>query len=117
MNDIDLHQALNYVWLCIDARYLQHQKEWSTKTFGPGERNEGVTDHIIKELQEIKDSDDPYEWIDVIILALDGAWRAGLEPEEIIRAIHAKQRENELRSWPDWRTAEPGKAIEHIRSL
>jgi len=22
---------------------------------------------------------------------------------------------NELRDWPDWRTAAPGKAIEHVR--
>jgi hypothetical protein len=31
-------------------------------------------------------------------------------------ALKAKQTKNENREWPDWRTAAPGKAIEHIRS-
>ena len=29
--------------------------------------------------------------------------------------IERKQTENEKRDWPDWRTADPDKAIEHIR--
>jgi hypothetical protein len=58
---------------------------------------------------------DVTEWADIVILALDGAWRAGHEPQAIIDAIRAKQARNEAREWPDWRTAEPGKAIEHIR--
>ena len=28
----------------------------------------------------------------------------------------AKQVKNEARTWPDWRTADPNKAIEHDRS-
>ena len=55
------------------------------------------------------------EWVDVIILAMDGAWRCGHTPEQIASAIVAKQTKNEGRTWPDWRTAEPGKAIEHVR--
>lgn len=56
------------------------------------------------------------EWIDVAILALDGAWRAGYSPSEIISALVAKQTKNESRQWPDWRTAPTDKAIEHVRA-
>ena len=101
----------------IDAAYLAHQREWSLATFGPGDRLRGVLDHIRKELQEIEaDPTDVNEWIDVVILALDGAWRAGWEPQEIIDAIVAKQARNEAREWPDWRTMSANEAIEHIRT-
>lgn len=100
----------------IDVEHLQNQKYWSEETFGPGDRTEGVIDHIRKELDEILENpQDISEWADLLILAFDGAWRAGFEPAEIIMAVKAKQQLNELRKWPDWRTAEPGKAIEHIR--
>ena len=55
------------------------------------------------------------KWIDVIILAIDGAWRSGHTSAEIIKALREKQAVNASRKWPDWKTAEPGKAIEHIR--
>lgn len=72
--------------------------------------------HIRKELREIEASPlDLEEWIDVVILALDGAWRAGHSPDDIITQLVAKQAKNEKRQWPDWRTADPGKAIEHIK--
>lgn len=102
----------------IDAAHLAHQREWSEATFGPGRRTLGVLDHIRKELAEIEDApDDVEEWVDVIILAFDGALRAGWNPQEIIDAIKAKQDKNERRSWPDWRSAPPDTAIEHVRSL
>ncbi len=101
----------------IDAAHLAHQREWSTATFGPGKRTNGVLDHIRKELAEIEDDPtDVTEWVDVIILAFDGAWRAGWEPQEIIDAIVAKQARNEARTWPDWRTMSEDQAIEHDRS-
>lgn len=99
----------------IDAQHLREQREWSRRTFGPGARTLGVLDHIRKELAEIEaDPEDLYEWVDVLILAFDGAWRAGWEPQEIIDAIKEKQARNERRQWPDWRTASPNQAIEHI---
>lgn len=102
----------------IDAAHLAHQREWSEATFGPGARLYGVLDHIRSELDEIvADPTDLAEWVDVIILAFDGAWRAGWEPQEIIDAIKAKQARNEGRTWPDWRTMSPDKAIEHDRSV
>jgi hypothetical protein len=97
--------------------HLHRQRAFSERTFGPGQRTEGVCDHIRKELVEIAATpDDVEEWVDVILLALDGAWRSGHTPEQIATALDAKQRKNEARVWPDWRTAAPGKAIEHIRS-
>lgn len=100
--------------------FLQHlvrQSAFSARTFGPGMRTQGVVDHIRKELIEVlANPADLSEWIDVTILALDGAWRTGATPEQIIAALVAKQTKNEGRQWPDWRTAEPGKAIEHVRT-
>ncbi|MCE5180507.1 MAG: DUF550 domain-containing protein [Betaproteobacteria bacterium] len=97
--------------------HLKRQSEFSLRTFGPGTRTYGVIDHIRQELDEIAaNPGDVTEWVDVVLLALDGAWRAGFEPEEIASAIAAKQERNELRRWPDWRTAEPGKAINHVRN-
>jgi hypothetical protein len=98
--------------------HLQRQREFSERTFGPGTRTTGIIDHIRKELREIEaDPTDVIEWIDVAILALDGAWRAGYQPEQIIDALVAKQAKNEARIWPDWRTADPERAIEHDRAV
>lgn len=100
----------------LDAAYMYRQIAFSHKTFGPGERTEGVVDHIRKELDEVLEHpEDIEEWADIIILAIDGAWRVGFMPEEIISAVKSKLEKNENREWPDWTTAEPGKAIEHIR--
>lgn len=103
--------------MVIDAAHLQRQRDWSTKTFGPGDRTYGIMKHIEKEFDEIvNDPTDAKEWIDVAILALDGAWRAGLEPQEIIDALIEKQSINEKRTWPDWRQFTYGEAIEHVRT-
>ena len=96
--------------------HLARQRSFSERTFGPGARTKGVIDHIRKELLEIEAAPaDLSEWIDVVILALDGAWRTGATPEQIIAALVAKQDKNEARQWPDWRTAAPDQAIEHVR--
>jgi len=101
----------------IDAEHLWRQKQWSIRTFGPAKRTLGVLDHIRKELAEIEaDPDDLGEWVDVIILAFDGAWRHGWEPQQTIDAIVAKQTRNEARSWPGWRTMSEDVAIEHDRT-
>ena len=94
--------------------HLHRQRAWSERTFGPGPRTAGVIDHIRRELDEIEAAPfDLEEWIDVAILAFDGAWRAGYPPEEIAAALQRKQLLNEDRKWPDWRTADPNQAIEH----
>lgn len=100
----------------IDAAHIDRQRTFSEITFGPGRRTDGIVDHIRKELGEIQaDPGDLEEWVDVVILALDGAWRTGASSQAIIDAIKAKQEKNERRGWPDWRTADPNKAIEHVR--
>ena len=101
---------------CINEAHLERQRAWSRETFGLGARTKGVIDHIRKELVEIEaDPSDLGEWVDVIILAFDGAWRAGHEPHQVITAIKDKQSRNELREWPDWRLRSDDEAIEHIR--
>lgn len=102
---------------CFDLiRHLHRQRRFSLNTFGPGTRSKGVIDHIRKELVEIEAAPlELEEWVDVILLALDGAWRAGYSPEDIAEAIEGKQERNEARAWPDWRTASPDQAIEHVR--
>lgn len=97
-------------------KQLWRQKEFSIKTFGPSERLDGVIDHIKKELKEVEEN--PYdleEWIDIVLLAFDGARRAGHSPEEIAQALSDKQTKNENRVWPDWRNVDPSKAIEHVK--
>jgi hypothetical protein len=77
----------------------------------------GVIDHIRKELIEVEaEPSDLKEWIDVVTLALDGAWRAGYSPEQICDQLDRTLTRNENREWPDWRTARPDKAIEHKRA-
>jgi dATP/dGTP pyrophosphohydrolase len=97
-------------------RFIQEQRQFSLATFGPGTRSKGVVQHIRKELAEIEaDPTELSEWIDVVILALDGAWRAGFAPEQICEALQAKLEKNKAREWPDWRTMTEDQAIEHVR--
>lgn len=101
--------------------HLEHQRDWSLRTFGPHDRQHGVIDHVRRELEEIE-LELNYglgreqllgEWVDVIILGLDGAWRSGHTPAEVVEAIIEKQRRNESRRWPDWRGLPVDRAIEH----
>lgn len=65
------------------------------------------------------------EWVDVAILGFDGLLRsiAAANPhwtfdrvaEQAVALVISKQGKNELRDWPDWRTADTEKAIEHKR--
>ncbi len=113
-----LRNEINDGVASIDVAHLDRQREWSKKTFGPGPRTEGVLDHIAKELEEIRAApEDLGEWVDVIILAFDGAWRAGHASQDIINAIVVKQARNERRVWPDWREFSENQAIEHDRSV
>jgi Protein of unknown function (DUF550) len=99
------------------VEYYKRQIEWSERTFGPGERSRGVVDHIRKELHEIEaDPHDLMEWVDVVILAMDGFWRHGGKAEDFLPMLLAKQTKNMNRSWPDWRTMSPDRAIEHVRT-
>jgi len=97
--------------------HIDRQRAFSERTFGPGTRTKGVIDHIRKELNEIEaDPLDLEEWIDVVLLAIDGAWRTGASSWQIVDALILKLDKNERRQWPDWRTMSPDKAIEHKRT-
>ncbi|MEM7777334.1 MAG: dATP/dGTP pyrophosphohydrolase domain-containing protein [Pseudomonadota bacterium] len=100
--------------------HMKRQRAFSKATFGPGERTDSICDHIRKELDELQSAHSRItraeEYVDVVLLALDGLWRAGLQPEEIAEAIEAKQTQHEMRNWPDWRTAPTGQAIGHIKT-
>lgn len=93
--------------------WLLRHIEWSAATFGPGPRTEGLCQHITKELEEIRrEPTDLEEWIDVVILALDGAWRAGHPAHKIVECLDAKLHKNRNRKWPP-----PGgqdQPIEHL---
>lgn len=96
--------------------HLEHQFHWSSITFGPPRGPAGVIDHLKQEMIELEA--EPYdleEWIDVIILACDGAWRAGFTTQQILEKWQYKQNKNEARKWPDWKLSVPGKAINHIK--
>lgn len=108
-------------------QHLLRQMAWSHAVFGPGERMNGVLDHIRKELVEVEKGDgDSAEWVDVVILALDGLTRRlafingkRLDPAQVAEVacnmIVGKQTRNESRDWPDWRSQPKDKAIEHVR--
>jgi hypothetical protein len=120
-------------------QHLIRQMVFSRATFGPGARQMGVIDHIRKELAEVEESNgSAAEWVDVVILALDGLtrelWANGIriqpglgqlsghyvdKASEVAAMacglIELKQSHNEVRDWPDWRTAPADKAIEHMR--
>lgn len=112
----------------MDLRqHLIRQMAFSHATFGPGERMKGLIDHIRKELVEVGSANgDASEWVDVVILALDGLTRRlaycngpradpGDVAETACRMILGKQSLNEAREWPDWRSQSADRAIEHVR--
>lgn len=97
--------------------YAQRQKEFSIRAFGAGERTEGIMKHIEKEIAEVRaNPKDLTEYIDIIILAMDAAWRQGYSPQEIEEALFAKQQENMEREWPPIDESKQDQAVEHIRS-
>ena len=117
-------------------KYAKCHKTWSWSTFGPpresrrvpmngdipcGERTDcigGVIDHIGQELYEVTHAADRearrFEWVDIVILAMEGYLRDGGTPMGFALDLGQKQRINEQRKWPDWRQTDPGKAIQHI---
>lgn len=100
---------------CELAEFLRAQMAWSRKTFGPGLRTIGILRHIEKELREISDAPtDQMEWIDAMLLAMDGYWRAGGEPEMLLTLMRQKQRRNFAREWPPVQPED--QPCEHVRS-
>ena len=113
----------------MDLRqHLIRQMAFSHATFGHGVRTKGVIKHIKKELVEVEESNgSSQEWVDVVILALDGLSRQLMfcngkraDPQQVSKIvcqmIEGKQSRNEARQWPDFRTVDQDEAIEHIKT-
>lgn len=102
--------------------YVQRQKDWSLETFGKGERTEGISEHIRHELEEIRlanhRTEKLEECIDVIILAMDMAWRLGCTPEFIEMMLDRKQMKKFSRKWPSKEVSEANqdKPTFHIKT-
>ena len=97
--------------------WIVDHHQWAGKTFGPGLRTAGITKHIQKELKEIEsDPRDYLEWLDVMILALNGAMRITENPDLVIEGLVKKLAINKNRIWPDWQTLTDGDPIEHVRT-
>ena len=98
------------------ADYMRRKNAWSIETFGPTQQVSGVLNHIRKELDEVAaDPGDVIEWADLIMLATDGAYRAGHSPDDICSALEAKLVICRARNWPDWQTLSHDQPIEHIK--
>lgn len=97
--------------------FFNDKADWSRETFGPGDRYSGVIEHIRRELKEIEaNPSDLTEWVDVIFLAMDGAWRsAGADGEAIVRKMLEKHKINRERRWPDWRSLGADGVSEHVK--
>ena len=96
------------------AKFIDELYEWSKQAYGPGMRTEGICKHIEKELAEVrKDPTDPEEWVDIILLALNGIQRLDIGGEKILDWFFMKVDKNVARKWPDWRTMDENVPIEH----
>lgn len=96
----------------VDRKYKS-----SLNIFGPGERLNGIVEHIREELIEVLENPkDVIEWADVILLAIDGASRQGFTGKEIFEALRTKwSTVEEKRKHPDWRTMSQDEPIKHIK--
>ena len=95
------------------AAFFDAKAAWSRATFGPGHRR-GVIEHIRSELAEIDACpSDLTEWIDVVLLAMDGAARSsGADGSAFVAAMIEKQWRNERRTWPS--DVPPDAATHHV---
>lgn len=111
-----LRAAIRYSAERAFSTLLHRQREWSLAIFGPSGsfRNEQILAHLRKELAEIEaEPADLVEWCDLILLACDGYWRNGGQPEHLMRDLLAKQAINRERKWA--RTDEG--TMEHVREV
>jgi hypothetical protein len=96
--------------------FVEEHFEWSKKSFGSTKRTLGIIRHIEKELKEVEaDPDDLFEWIDVIILGIDGFCRHGGKPRELLAYLWSKFYRNRLRTYP-FPTSDD-EPSEHLRTV
>lgn len=94
--------------------YVRRHRAWSEQTFGKQARTAGLLAHIEKECKEIAQRpEDLEEWIDVIILAIDGACRNGHSDAAIAEMLNYKLEKNQKRQWVV--SEDPTVPNEHVR--
>ena len=94
--------------------FFTRQIEWSRRCFGDGKRTFGVTKHMEKEIAEVRENpEDLLEWIDLIMLAMDGYWRHGGTSESLMADLLQKQGMNFLREYPA--PTSENEPVEHVR--
>ena len=97
------------------TNYVRLHREWTLQALGEGEKVEGILRHIESELDEIReDPADLEEWIDLMILAIDGAVRQGYSDAQIASALVDKQLKNRARQWPPIGSVPDDQPIEHV---
>lgn len=94
---------------------------WGLDTRGDGPNTERICNHIRKELKEIEAKPkDLEEWIDILFLGLDGAFRCKggygeyHTPDEIMDMLEYKLDKNQRRKWII--PTDPTQPIEHDRT-
>ena len=115
---VDAFRKYEYLYnpKVLDKEAIEDFKNWNFNTYGPGERLTGTIEHIKEELTEIeKEPHDIVEWVDVIMLAMNGALRHGHEPQDIIDAFFKKLEKNKARKWQNWQEVPEGQPIKHIK--
>lgn len=120
MSDVCGFDPIAYVLGGYLKRISEQQRTWSEETFGPREVRGpiGALKHMQKELANelLQGQDrDPKEYADLLLLWLDAIHRAGLTLTKVLAVTELKLEENQLRTWPDWRQADPLAPVEHIR--
>lgn len=76
MNNFSLHD------------YLRAHNAWSARTFGTDRKPMSIIKHLRKELEELQQKpDDILEYVDIIILAADGAFLCQYTPNQVVEAL------------------------------
>lgn len=97
-------------------KFIEDYGVFSDKAFGVGKRSVGITEHLKKEINELElDPNDPFEWVDVILLGMDGLRRLGYTPEQITNFLEEKFNINKKRIWPS--SKDENLALTHKKSL
>ena len=94
--------------------FVVERNNWSIATFGPGKCTKGIIEHIKLDLQEIEEEPlDLFEWIDVMNLALDGYFRHGGKPVQLLAMLWVKLSICKSRKYPKPKSED--EPSEHIR--
>jgi len=82
---------------------------WANKVFGKGQTTIGIINHLIKEVCELRDSNEPDEAADCLILLFQHAHENGYD---LLKETQKKHKINTQRKW-----GKPDKygVIEHLK--